>query len=449
VVSASVSAERTPVRRTLRGRVSLLGIVVIAAWVVLLTAVFNLLFTHRLRDELDTVLRTRAVTAAATVVVGPGGVLDVHDTDDDEALDSGIWVYDGTRAVERPAGSPRLQRAADELAGAPQGYVERGRDRLFVLPLRHDARRFGTVVASSSTTPYDHAQDEALLGSALLGLLLLLGAYPVLRLAAARALRPVAQMTAQAGDWSARALTQRFGAGQRYAEMQTLAQTLDAVLDRLAAIVRHERDLSAELSHELRTPLTRIIAETDLLLASPQGRRPASVEPALAAIRDSALAMEHILETLFAATRAELRDAPGRCDVRTVAQTAAHTVRIERVPVRVAVPAGLTAGVDAAVAQRILLPLLDNAQRYARSEIRIEGRRAAEAVVFDVVDDGDGIDEAEREAVFAPGRRGRTEDAHDGAGLGLALARRLARAASGDVVAVGPGSRLRVTLPPA
>ncbi len=54
-----------------------------------------------------------------------------------------------------------------------------------------------------------------------------------------------------------------------------------------------------------------------------------------------------------------------------------------------------------------------------------------------------------RGALFEPGRRADPGDGHDGAGLGLALARRLARAAGGDLTlaAAGPGARFAVTLP--
>ena len=49
-------------------------------------------------------------------------------------------------------------------------------------------------------------------------------------------------------------------------EISELAATLDALLDRVAASLRHEQRFSAELSHELRTPLARIIAEAELAL---------------------------------------------------------------------------------------------------------------------------------------------------------------------------------------
>jgi signal transduction histidine kinase len=56
-----------------------------------------------------------------------------------------------------------------------------------------------------------------------------------------------------------------------------------------------------------------------------------------------------------------------------------------------------------------------------------------------VTDDGPGVEPAVRDAVFEPGRRG-SDDGHLGAGLGLALARRLARAAGGDLQLTSGGA---------
>jgi two-component system osmolarity sensor histidine kinase EnvZ len=74
-----------------------------------------------------------------------------------------------------------------------------------------------------------------------------------------------------------------------------------------------------------------------------------------------------------------------------------------------------------------------------------DGRKA----VIRVVDDGPGVAREELRRIFQPGERGRAaEDGSPGAGLGLALARRLARQVGGDVLAeAAPGGRFTVELP--
>src|SRR5207244_1729862 len=70
----------------------------------------------------------------------------------------------------------------------------------------------------------------------------------------AASLRPVVRMTRQAADWSEHDLDHRFALGTPHDELTELAATLDGLLDRLAASLRHQRRFSAELPHELRAP---------------------------------------------------------------------------------------------------------------------------------------------------------------------------------------------------
>jgi signal transduction histidine kinase len=106
------------------------------------------------------------------------------------------------------------------------------------------------------------------------------------------------------------------------------------------------------------------------------------------------------------------------------------------------------------VIERILAPLLENGVRHATSAVDVEVARSAGRVALLVRDDGAGVAPAERERIFDPGVRGREPgiaEERRGAGLGLPLARRLARAAGGDVDLLpdGPGATFRVKLPPA
>lgn len=80
----------------------------------------------------------------------------------------------------------------------------------------------------------------------------------------------------------------------------------------------------------------------------------------------------------------------------------------------------------------------------------VSARRIPGAVRIDVVDDGPGVPEEFRDELFQPGRRADPGDGHDGAGLGLPLARRVARAVGGEVSydpRHTPGARFTVSLP--
>ena len=124
------------------------------------------------------------------------------------------------------------------------------------------------------------------------------------------------------------------------------------------------------------------------------------------------------------------------------------SVNAPRTPVRVAVEAELV--------KRILAPLLENAARHAHESIKLAVEREDDGVLFTVEDDGPGVPAEEQEAIFEPGYRAKNSTAttaivSTGAGLGLALCRRLARTAGGDVHAEPSerGARFIVRLPAA
>ena len=97
---------------------------------------------------------------------------------------------------------------------------------------------------------------------------------------------------------------------------------------------------------------------------------------------------------------------------------------------------------DPDIVRRALMPLVDNARRYARTAVRVELDADERRVRLTVLDDGPGVDPGLGDRVFDPGVRG--EDDHPGAGLGLPLARRLARSCGGDVrLSPGPARRVR------
>jgi signal transduction histidine kinase len=106
-------------------------------------------------------------------------------------------------------------------------------------------------------------------------------------------------------------------------------------------------------------------------------------------------------------------------------------------------------GVDADLVERILQPVVENACRYGRTGVHISFSVRDTAVRLVVEDDGPGVEADEQELIFDPGSRGKAAQGNgSGAGLGLSLARHLARAAAGDVVAEhAEGGRFVVTLP--
>jgi len=410
-------------RRTLRGRVSGVALFVIGIWVALIALGFDLIATHRLDAQRDDTLRIRAQAASALVTVTGQTVTGVRESTTDARLDAGTWVYGGGRLVDHPLTSTRLQAAVDR-ARQHDGFVSLAGHRFYVLPVRSGSRQVGTVVTGTSDESGEESERTIIFGSIIVGVLIIAGAYPVLRVVAGRALVPMAEMAGQAQEWSSGAAHRRFGASSQYAELDGLALSLDGLLDRIDAVLRQERQLSGELSHELRTPLTRLLAEIELLRQGDTGEW----DDVLAAMHESCLTMTAIIESALAVTRAQLGDRAARAVLDEVLATYEST----EPPAVSMKPSGLTVGVEPAVVLRIVNAIVDNARRYAHTAVRLASREFDGAVEITVTNDGDPVHPGDRAAIFEPGFS-RAVKGHTGAGLGLPLARRLARAADGDL----------------
>jgi two-component system, OmpR family, sensor kinase len=432
---------------------AVLGAVALA--VAAMTVGFNLILGNSLSHNANDLAKARA-SAQLSSLSASRGRLEMGETPDEALGQTQLWVFSRGRAIEAPRASPQVAAAARSLAGGGRRFLDVNTQdvRLYAVPVVFGGKRFGTVVAGVSLAPYEQTRRTTLIGSLAFALLLLLVVAIAARWLLAAALRPVARMTEAAAEWSDRSLDRRFELGAPHDELTRLAATLDNLLDRIAASLRHEQRFSAELSHELRTPVARIVAEADLAL---RRERPGSeYRAALEVVLRNAQQVASTIEALVAAAQQEAGLARGTADAYEAAARVAKacepaasergiTVQVEKPesPVRV--------GVDPELATSILQPVVENAVRYGRGHVTLSVDRNGSKVVYVVEDDGPGVDEEERDRIFEAGRRGAAAHDGEGAGLGLALARRLARAASGEVEAMpnGAGGRFVVSLPTA
>ncbi len=434
--------------RTLRGQFTAVGVALATVTIVVLTVAFNVALSRSADSDANSRLRSQAAAAATTVALRDGRVI-ARESPNDAAIDREVWIYAGSRALERPPASAEVQRAADALAGRARVTrdLPKREFRLYAQPLTVGGRQIGTAVAGLSLAAYDRTTDLALIGSLALAAVMLVAVATLTWVVVGRALSPVREMTRSAASWSELGGAERFGVTPRPDELGELAETFDTLLDRVAASLRHEQRLSAELSHELRTPLARITAEVELLQR--RDRPTEERAEAYSSIGRSAQQMSEILEMLMAAARADAVLDSGHCDVASVLDEIAREWPPAGAELSTDVAgAAVTAGIDGEVVERILAPLLDNARRYARSRVRLSAATTGGRVLVTVADDGPGVPDEALERVFEPGMR--VGDEHGGAGLGLALSRRLARAAGGDVSAERPvngGATFRVELP--
>ena len=216
-------------------------------------------------------------------------------------------------------------------------------------------------------------------------------------------------------------------------------------------------DAIEHASHELRTPVTGIVGMLELLASS---RLDDDQRELVSAASCSA---KHLLDVIgatldHASARAgvlQLKDEPFdlREVVRQVNAIVSNAAQSKGLQVHVSLAERLPSTVsgDSTRVRQILVNLLGNAIKYSgRGVVRltVEPGFARGVIVFGVTDDGPGIAPEDRTRIFEPFARATHEDGRTGTGLGLPLARQLARAMHGDLVLVPSerGGYFRATL---
>jgi two-component system, OmpR family, sensor kinase len=246
-----------------------------------------------------------------------------------------------------------------------------------------------------------------------------------------RALAPVADMARVAEEWSEHDLERRFDLGPPTDEIRALGHTMDALLDKVALAITDEQRLTAELAHELRSPLTTVQATAELVAMRPDLDQ--QLRQDVTDIRTSCRTMADTISTLLDLARTPGTSiGPGAsCEVRTVLDELCRDVSGRPgldVEVEVHAPPGLRVGTSAVLLRRALVPVLENAVRSAR-RVSLVAAQQDRAVRIRVADDGPGIEAATAARLFEPGF-----STSGSSGLGLSLARRVARSAGGDLL---------------
>ncbi len=257
---------------------------------------------------------------------------------------------------------------------------------------------------------------------------------------ARQALAPVRGITAAAEKITATRLDQRLPVPPVCDEISRLAMVLNETFDRLDASFRQAMRFSADASHELKTPLTILRSGIEDLLRS--GEVSPAGERAVAALLEQTRGLSAITESLLLLARADagklqldLRPA----DVSEVVASCVEDARImaeERgISIETELPTEAFAPVDRGRLTQILLNLFENAVKYNRDggSIRVVLRAASAALTVTIGNTGPGIPPEHASRIFERFHRAEHAATISGHGLGLSLARELARAHGGDL----------------
>jgi signal transduction histidine kinase len=237
--------------------------------------------------------------------------------------------------------------------------------------------------------------------------------------------------------------TRRVWNPDEIAMLHTAAEMIGAFWERQASrhrleeLVRAKDEFVATVSHELRTPLTAVVGLSDEL----QHRRPDFDESELtefvALIAEQSNEVAGIVEDLLTAARTSVGTLVVTCeavDVRIEVDAVLAGLETNRGGAFEVVGASPAVWADPSRFRQIVRNLVTNARRHGGENVRIELLQRAGRSVVAVLDDGDGIPDALREQVFEPYARAHEAGTQPASvGLGLSVARELARLMGGDV----------------
>jgi signal transduction histidine kinase len=352
---------------------------------------------------------------------------------------------------------------------AAKGYL------FVVAPISVRTQVIGLLILGTPVDPTGQLHRLLLtlvLGAAGMLVIALAGGYWL----ADRAMRPVKTITLAAQQISETDLSRRLNLG-RQDELGKLADTFDQMLARLQAAFDRQRQFTADASHELRTPLTIVNLEASRALDGKRSRE--EYQQALGLIQSENEFMSRLVNNLLTLSRMDAGQTVLAMETLDLSDLALEAVeRLAPIAARKQVELStgelpeLTVSGDRQFLTQMITNLVENAIKYTRGTEKCVRVETGSATVEDkavawlrVTDNGPGIPAEHMPHIFDRFYRldkARSRDSEDsgggpaensetvGSGLGLSIARWIARANGGEINVmseVGKGSTFEVRLP--
>jgi heavy metal sensor kinase len=264
---------------------------------------------------------------------------------------------------------------------------------------------------------------------------------------ASRALRPVAEITRMAESLTVSHLDRRIPDVTADAELKRLVDVLNGMLGRLQASFQQAERFSSDAAHELLTPLTVLQGELDNAIQG--AAHESDQQRTYVSLLEEVRRLKGVVHKLLLLARADagrLALKPQRTDLSAAIASAVEDLQTmaPEVQVEQRIQAGVTVMADPDLLGQVILNMTSNAAKYtpAGGCVTFELSAAGRTVRFTLTNTGEPIPHDARERIFDRFYRvdAARSRAAGGAGLGLGLARELARAHGGDLV-IEPASR--------
>ncbi|GGF45695.1 two-component sensor histidine kinase [Marmoricola endophyticus] len=451
---------------SLRRRVTVMAVLLIGVLLLVLAVVTDVVLGDRLEGQLRQRLADRATVASA--LVDQVDARDLARRLEGDGVSVVVRTSGGQTYAEGPlaGGTTRVEPPTDRPAPVPptpltgpaagKDVVQTG-DRLSLV-----TRLAGgdTVTLLADAADVRRTQDQVRLALAIAAAVVLVATAVGVPLVVRRALRPLEQMTAVARSITAGDRERRLLPRSPDTDLGRAASAFDDAFDavvgaetRAVASEERLRGFVSDAAHELRTPLAGIQVSAERVLRD-EPPRAEREEAMLGLVRETRRAGRLVEDLLTMARIDQGLPVDGEpLDLHEVARDAVarDAVRHPEAEATLGDSPSLPVRGDADRLAQVLGNLLDNAH-HAGTSVLVEPWADGERVGVDVVDDGPGVPLADAHRIFDRLVRLDASRARHagGAGLGLPIARGLARAHGGDLELVDPGAagaRFRLSLP--
>jgi signal transduction histidine kinase len=355
-------------------------------------------------------------------------------------LDHPGWLETSYRRIEAPDGVEH--RALVQVVELPGGF------RLLVGRDLEERERIYGIISNAGRWSF-----------ALVVVLGLAGGFFVSR----RVLKRIDAMTDTANTIMAGDLGGRLPIAGTGDELDRLAGNVNAMLERIEALMRGLKEVTDNIAHDLKTPLTRMRNRCEQALRGEQGRDyRAALESTIAESDD----LIRTFDALLMIARAESGQARGNMDEFDAAEIARDVGELyeplaeqKGLVLKIDAPAPAAVRGNRELVSQALANLVDNAIKYAgpdaskingaAAEILVKAGADGERITLSVADRGPGIPEADRGRVVERFVRLEQSRSEPGSGLGLSLASAVARLHGGELRLEDnrPGLRSIIALP--
>lgn len=260
-------------------------------------------------------------------------------------------------------------------------------------------------------------------------------------LIAGRALRPVAVLTGNMENVTAKGLDRRIDSGAHDQEFGRLITVFNEMLDRLQKSFDQATRFSADASHELKTPLA--IMQGEIELALQQAEDGSEVQRIFGQQLEEIQRLKTISQKLLLLSRADTGQLTVNGEKVNLSDMVTETaedadILAPHLDVKAELKPGIHVNADPVLLQQVLQNLASNAVKYNHDKgwVHMTFRQINDDAVFTISNSGPGIAPENRDRVF--GRFHRADDSRnkktEGVGLGLSLCREIVRAHNGTLV---------------